>query len=144
MFAARYFANKKFPEAEFKQFEPRLKFKPELKIVSNLSKFKPALDWNRFLGELRRGLNSLNSDTVLFFFYFTIYCILWSISKKNDDLCNVAELDHLEILNVYTFPPVRIHLTSNSLKEFGLFKSELTYFVDLKTPNLREANYNYF
>ena len=63
--------------------------------------------------------------------------------QKNDDLCNVAELDHLEILNVYTFPPVRIHLTSNSLKEFGLFKSELTYFVDLKTPNLREANYNY-
>ena len=58
-------------------------------------------------------------------------------------MINLAELKHLEILNVYTFPPVRIHLTSNSLKEFGLFKSELTYIVDLKTPNLREASYNY-
>lgn len=83
------------------------------------------------------------SSSVLFYFYFTFYCILWSISKKKKMMINVAELEHLEILNVYTFPPVRIHLTSNSLKEFGLFKSELTYFVDLKTPNLREANYNY-
>ena len=29
----------------------------------NLSRFKPALNLNRFLVDLRRGLNSLNSDT---------------------------------------------------------------------------------
>ena len=34
-----------------------------LKIVLNFSRFKPALNWNLFLGDLRRGLNSLNSDT---------------------------------------------------------------------------------
>ena len=33
-------------------------------IVFNVSRFKPALNRNRFLGGLRRGvLNSLNSDT---------------------------------------------------------------------------------
>ena len=34
-------------------------------IVINFSRFKPALNWNRFLGDLRRGLISLNSDTVI-------------------------------------------------------------------------------
>ena len=33
-----------------------------LKILFNISKFKPALNWNRFLADLRRGSNSLNSD----------------------------------------------------------------------------------
>ena len=36
-----------------------------LKIVFNFSRFKPALNWNRFLWDFRRGLNSLNSDTGL-------------------------------------------------------------------------------
>ena len=39
-----------FPEAEYKEFEPQFKFKSRL-------------NWNRFLGNLSRGLNSLNSDT---------------------------------------------------------------------------------
>ena len=34
-----------------------------LKIVLNVSKFKPALNWNRFLSDLRRGSNLLNSDS---------------------------------------------------------------------------------
>ena len=34
-----------------------------LKIVINFSKFKPALNSNRFLENLSRGSNSLNSDT---------------------------------------------------------------------------------
>ena len=34
-----------------------------LKIVFNFSRIKPALNWNWFLEELRRGLNSFNSDT---------------------------------------------------------------------------------
>ena len=34
-----------------------------LKIVLNFSRFKPALNRNRFLGDLRSDLNSLNSDT---------------------------------------------------------------------------------
>ena len=37
--------------------------KVSLKIVLNFSRFKPVLNWNRFLAELRRGLNSLNSDS---------------------------------------------------------------------------------
>ena len=57
-----------FPETEFKEFEPRLKtaaqiwFVP-LKIVFIVSRFRPAPNWNRFLADLRRGLNSLNSDS---------------------------------------------------------------------------------
>ena len=34
-----------------------------LKIVFNVSRFKLALNWNRFLAQLRHGLNSLNSDS---------------------------------------------------------------------------------
>ena len=34
-----------------------------IKIVFIASRYKPALNWNRFLVDLRRGSNSLNSDT---------------------------------------------------------------------------------
>ena len=34
-----------------------------LKIVSNVSRFKPALNLNRVLADLNRGLNSLNSTS---------------------------------------------------------------------------------
>ena len=54
--------------AEFKEFERRFKFKPRfklllvpLKIVSNVSRFRPALNLNLFLADLNRGSNSLNS-----------------------------------------------------------------------------------
>ena len=47
-------------EAEFKEFEPRFK----LKIVSNVSRFKPALNLNRVLVDLSRDINSLNSVSV--------------------------------------------------------------------------------
>ena len=40
-----------------------------LKIVLNFSRFKPALNWNRFLTDLSRGSNSLNSDTVKLSFF---------------------------------------------------------------------------
>ena len=55
----------------FKEFEPWLKFKHRLKygwfpkIVFNFSRFEPALNWNCFFADLRRGSNSLNSDTDL-------------------------------------------------------------------------------
>ena len=35
-----------------------------LKIVFNVLRFKPVLNWNRFLADLRRGSKSLNSDSV--------------------------------------------------------------------------------
>ena len=34
-----------------------------LRIVFNVSRFKPSLNWNRLLADLRRGLYSLNSDS---------------------------------------------------------------------------------
>ena len=58
--------------AEFKEFERRFKFKPRLKygwfplkIVSNVSRFKPALNLNQGLEDLNRGSNSLNSISEL-------------------------------------------------------------------------------
>ena len=57
-------------EAEFKEFEPRLKFKPRFKhgwfhlklysIFQNLSRRSIEAG---FLADLSRGLNSINSDT---------------------------------------------------------------------------------
>ena len=47
--------------AEFKEFERRFKFKPRLKIVSNVSRFKPTLNLNRVLADLSGVSNSLNS-----------------------------------------------------------------------------------
>ena len=40
-----------------------------LEIVFNVSRFKPALNWNRFLVDLRlrRGLNLLNWDSVSYY-----------------------------------------------------------------------------
>ena len=51
------------PEAEFKELSRGSNMVGSaLKIVFNISRFKPALNWNRFLADLRRALNSLNSD----------------------------------------------------------------------------------
>ena len=57
-------------EAEFQEFEPRLKFKTRLKygwfhfkLYSNVSRFRPALNWNRVLTDFRRGSNLLNSES---------------------------------------------------------------------------------
>ena len=47
-------------EAEFKEFVPRLNY-GWFQIVSNVSRFKPALNLNRVLPDLIRDLNSLNS-----------------------------------------------------------------------------------
>ena len=55
-YGATLLATVVYPEAEFKKFE-RL----PLKIVSNVSRFKPALNLNRVLADLNRGSNSLNS-----------------------------------------------------------------------------------
>ena len=61
----KYFLKKKLncPEVEFNKFEPRQNWVVPLKIAFNVSSFKPALNYNLFLGDLRRGLNSLNSDS---------------------------------------------------------------------------------
>ena len=60
----------KFPEAEFKEFEPRLKFKQRLKYGwFHWKSYSLFQDLSRrpietgFLADLRRGSNSLNSDT---------------------------------------------------------------------------------
>ena len=50
-------------EAEFKEFEPRLKYGWFHLILYLFSRFKPAFNCNRFLADLSRGSNSLNSDS---------------------------------------------------------------------------------
>ena len=55
-YGATLLATVVYPVAEFKEFE-RL----PLKIVSNVSRFKPPLNLNRVLADLNRGSNSLNS-----------------------------------------------------------------------------------
>ena len=58
-------------EAEFKEFERRLKFKPprlkygwfHLKLYSMFQYLSRRSIKTRFLADLRRGSNSLNSDT---------------------------------------------------------------------------------
>ena len=49
-----------------------------LKIVSNVSRFKPALNLNRVLADLNGGLNSLNS-TSGWFFHKRLY-VSWFVS----------------------------------------------------------------
>ena len=71
MYLPNHTASLSSPEAEFKKFERWFKFKPRLKygwlvplkvkIVSNVSRFKLALNLNRVLADLNRGSNSLNS-----------------------------------------------------------------------------------
>ena len=56
--------NFKGTEAEFKGDVARICLVP-LKTVINDLRFKPALNWNGILVDLRRGLNSLNSDIIL-------------------------------------------------------------------------------
>ena len=51
-------------EAELKNLSRGLNMIGSTKSVFNVSRFKPALNWNRFLADLRRGSNSLNSDSV--------------------------------------------------------------------------------
>ena len=51
-------------EAELKNLSRGSNMIGSTKIVFNVSRFKPALSWNRFLADLRRGSNSLNSDSV--------------------------------------------------------------------------------
>ena len=53
-YGATLLATVVYPVAELKKFE-RL----PLKIVSNVSRFKPALNLNRVLADLNRGSNSL-------------------------------------------------------------------------------------
>ena len=49
-------------EAEFKEFEPQLEFKPRLKYIwFHKIVFKSALNWNRLFADLRRGSKSLTS-----------------------------------------------------------------------------------
>ena len=72
--------------AEFKEFERRFKFKPRLvplKIVSNVSIFKPALNLNRVLADLNRGVNSLNSISD-----FLVSYLVKSITSVNGKLFN--------------------------------------------------------
>ena len=65
-----------------------------LKIVFNVSRFKPTLKWNLFLADLRRGSNSLNSDSLFLFFKalikfsLTNYQRMKNYSLKRYNLCN--------------------------------------------------------
>ena len=44
-----------------------------LKIVLNVSRFKPALNWNRFLADMGHDSNSLNSDSSKLRYFYIIY-----------------------------------------------------------------------
>ena len=67
-----------------------------LKIVSNVSRFKPAFNLNRVLADLNRGSNSLNSisDSTTFLFYF-----LNRNLKKKINSVNVSQ----KVENIFTF-----------------------------------------
>ena len=54
-----------------------------LKIVFNVSRFKPALNWNLFLADLRRGSNSLNSDSV-----WSNFITLKSLLFSQNQICS--------------------------------------------------------
>ena len=43
-----------------------------IEIVFSVSRFEPALNWNRFLAVQRRGLNSLNSASVVPKLFFSV------------------------------------------------------------------------
>ena len=82
-------------EAEFKEFKPRL-----------------ALSWNRFLADLSRGSNSLNSDTELGTFVLDTHNPDSLISISNVDTFNLGIYKKLSILVI---PP----LTHSTLDEPG-------------------------
>ena len=50
-----------------------------LKIVSNVSRFMPALNLNRGLADLNRGSNSLNSNSSQIVLVIIFLCILFNI-----------------------------------------------------------------
>ena len=66
-----YLSHDNIIEAEFKEFQPRLnlsrgsKMLIPLKIVLNLFKILAGAQLKPVFGDLRRGLNLLNSDTAL-------------------------------------------------------------------------------
>ena len=101
-------------EAEFKKFEPRLKFKAWLKYgwfylksyIYTVSRFMPALNWNRFLADLRRGSNSLNSDTgrknmriIKFEFVAKTKFLLWKTRFEDRIIIKISDLK-VNLLNV--------------------------------------------
>ena len=83
-------------KAKFKELQPQLKFKTRLKygwFQFNVSRFKSALDWNRFLADLRRGSNSKFSTNqsnltniatpCMLYIYLQVYYKGWEISSLN-------------------------------------------------------------
>ena len=56
--------SQRYPEAEFIEFKPRIKFEMPLKYgLFRLKLYSMFQDLNRFLVDLRRDSNSLNSDS---------------------------------------------------------------------------------
>ena len=55
-----------------------------LQMVFNVSRFKPALNLNRFLADLRLGSNSLNSDSV-----WSNFITLKSLLFNQNQICSI-------------------------------------------------------
>ena len=72
-----------------------------LKIVFNVLRFNPALNQNRYLADLRRGSNSLNSDSVKLLFYNAFYFIRISIFKGTVSVISSDRLFALPYLQDY-------------------------------------------
>ena len=72
-----------------------------LKIVFNVLRFNLALNQSRYLADLRRGSNSLNSDSVKLSFYNAFYFIRMSIFKGTVSVISSDRLFALPYLQDY-------------------------------------------
>ena len=71
-----------------------------LKIVSNVSRFKPALNLNRVLADLNRGSNSLNSIAIIRS-CFLVILFFGRLELKNSRERNSASEHFLKRLLLY-------------------------------------------
>ena len=103
-----------------------------LKIVFNVSRFKPALNWNRFLGDLRRGSNSLNSD---FHYLCSLNC--FSDTNLKGTVVNLAFCITSTVpLNNFFFDLMN-QLKIENFPFSGHFSSSLEILTSLRTKHTR-------
>ena len=90
-----------------------------IEIEFNVSRFEPALNWNRFLSVQWRGLNSLNSasgffGTCIFPFIFLIYLNVFIFLLSRPHLYKIF-LSKL-YLNLQFFCKINFRIKINSIK----------------------------
>ena len=91
-----------------------------LKIVIHFSRFKPALSLNRFLVDLRRGLNSLNSNTVHFLGGDKLMLDFWH-HKNPGYFSTIPAYENIKLFNHYTFLLVSISLNQRKCGKWYFF-----------------------